>query len=91
MPKKTKKQKILAEKRRHVSHQTSSHPMISSAPTTSTSPSVFSFQASAHKPSNNSNDQGSTELSVIRHDLFKTIMLAIAAISIELVLYWKYV
>ncbi len=79
MPKKTRKQKILADKRRHdvgVSSDT-------------TSPASFQFKASAivTKPATPENIE---ELLAIRTDITKTIVLAALAIGAEFIVYWRY-
>ncbi len=79
MPKKTKKQKILADQRRqqtHVHLETSS-------------PVSFQFQLTPTKPKYEA-PQNDAELTAVRADITKTIGLAILAIAIELVVYWRY-
>jgi hypothetical protein len=74
MPKKTKREKILAEHRRNVSH-------------TDGSSSSYSFQIPQKQKEIIA---GNThELHVIQHDLMRTLILAAIAVCIELVLYWK--
>lgn len=76
MPKKTKKQKLRAEERHH------------DVSTESVAPVVFNFRA---EPQNDSkNIEEVHELAAIRSDLTRTIVLAIMAISIELVVYWRF-
>jgi hypothetical protein len=74
MPKKTKKEKILAEQRRH-------------SPLPSISQNAFAFrvaQKDTIQPQPNTE-----ELTVIRHDLIRTIILALVAVGIELGIYTK--
>jgi hypothetical protein len=75
MPKKTKRQKILAERRRVVT-QTESIPS-----------SSFSYQVTETPIVSTSGDV--TELAIIQHDLVRTIIFAFIAIAIEVGIYWK--
>ncbi|HUD20374.1 MAG TPA: hypothetical protein VMR81_08075 [Patescibacteria group bacterium] len=87
MPKKTRREKILAEQRRKAPA-----PGRSFAPATTQSttlaPGTFSFQASPHISSERVEKPDTQELSVIQHDLTKTIILAAIAIGLELGAYW---
>lgn len=84
MPKKTKREKIIAELRRHSTSP--SHPLEHRDIAEPVRP-AFAFQASAK---NTASLQSNTEeLTVIRHDLLRTIILALIAVGIELSIYWK--
>jgi hypothetical protein len=76
MPKKTKRQKILARQRRHIQLTPSS--------VTPTVSATFRFQESHApvKPIETVDDR--EELDVIRKDLTKTLILAVIAVVIEL-------
>jgi len=76
MPKKTREQKIRAQ-RRHQTH-------ILASPTAVT----FEFRPTNQSISRNSEDI--QELATIRIDLMRTIVLAAIAITIELVVYWSF-
>lgn len=88
MPKKTKREKIQAEKRRHLSYVASSTPLSQNKPATIVSPQTFTFQTSDTTPAYHDVASDRQELTIIRHDLLKTIILAIIAIGIELGIYW---
>jgi hypothetical protein len=74
MPKKTKREKMIAELRRHSLSPQVAHP-------------VFAFQSSAKNTA--SLQSNIEELTIIRHDLIRTIILALIAVGIELTIYWK--
>ena len=79
MPKKTKRQKILAEQRRHI-------PSVQIPGTIAPSPE-FHFQES-HAPAKSvENTDDREDLTVIQKDLTKTLILAAIAIIIELGVY----
>lgn len=101
MPKKTKKEKIIAEYRRKL-QTVSGNP----APKVETYQSVVSEKSpnsSSIQPTYQLNTQQTVseqrtsqtsaidlhDLIAIRHDLIKTILLAAATISVELLLYWR--
>ena len=87
MPNKTKRQKILAEKRRHTTSTLSSNAPSVPVPEINTPAPVFRFQGS-HVPSipaDTAYDR--EELTVIQKDLTKTLILALIAILIELGMY----
>jgi hypothetical protein len=75
MPRKTKREKILAEHRRIVTH------------TGTPSSSSYTFQTTGATEATTIKD--TQELRVIQHDLIRTVILSIIAISVELGLYWK--
>ncbi len=79
MPKKTKRQKLLADNRRHQSNVS----------VETSSPVSFQFKATVGsvKPHTPENTQ---ELIAVRNDITKTIILAALAIGAELIVYWKY-
>jgi hypothetical protein len=87
MPKKTKRQKILAQLRRH--RQLTPSSVIPSVQNRESDPPVspFHFQVTQTpgKPVENVDDK--EELIVIKKDLTKTLILALIAIVIELGLY----
>lgn len=82
MPKKTKREKIIADYRKKLQrvqqlHQSSSVP---------TNPS--SFTARTHTSISAARSDRETELAYIKHDLAKTLMLATLAIAGEVALFW---
>lgn len=86
MPKKTKREKIIAEYRRKIQLTRAS---------SSTSPSPvhsYTFQPlTANTTMHQTVPMGeTTDLTTIRKDLIKTLLLAVAAISVEIGLYWKF-
>jgi len=87
MPKKTKRQKILAELRRHTTlTQTANAPSVP-VPETHTPSPVFRFQGS-HAPAKSVDTAyDREELAVIQKDLTKTLIFALIAIVIELGVY----
>ncbi len=78
MPKKSKKEKILADLRRRVYTE---EPSVS--PT-------FQFQMKKEQvaPAQTSSLQHSSELTAIKRGLSKTVILAAMAIAIEVLIYW---
>ena len=88
MPKKTKREKLLADKHRHMSLSSPSYSSISPSPAVNVQSQTFSYHASEMKVSQKAVKEDNVELSIIRHDLLKTIILAIIAIGIELGTYW---
>jgi len=87
MPKKTRRQKILAQQRRHIQSTPSSVSPSSYVPQTNIPSVTFQFQPS-HTPVKvieNSDDR--EELTVIKKDLTKTLILAMIAIAIELIVH----
>jgi hypothetical protein len=84
MPKKTKREKIIAELRRR--NQSPSRPFEPRDAVQAPS-SAFAFRASSK---DTVGAQSNTEeLTVIRHDLIRTIIFALVAVGIELGIYWK--
>jgi hypothetical protein len=87
MPKKTKKQKMLADLRR-VTHHPSTE--VTSSPRTPDTQSAFTFRLTGldtkHPSAVPAEDK--QELIVIKRDLFYTIVLAAMAIAIELGVYY---
>lgn len=79
MPTKTKKEKLLAQQRRK------SIPIV----TNSTFLSISLVQLPTIAITREKSDMTHAEdLSLVRHDVVKTILLGLVAISIELVMYW---
>lgn len=76
MPKRTKKQKLRAQGR----HQLPVQPL--------STPIIFQFQSSVKIDTKQS--ENVQELMAIREDLFRTIVLAIVIIGIELSVYWRF-
>jgi hypothetical protein len=84
MPKKTKREKIIAEQRRHsVSPSHSFEHRDTQEPTRP----AFAFRASSNDTA--SSQSNTEELTIIRHDLLRTIIFALIAVGIELSIYWK--
>ncbi len=83
MPKKTRREKILAEQRRKAPSPERSFPSVTAQNAIQT-PGTFSFQASPHLIPRHIEEPDTHELSVIQHDLTKTVILAAIAIFIEL-------
>ena len=88
MPKKTRKQKIRAEHRHSV--------FIPAVPAPSSTASVgktlqraYEFQASNPKKQELRTVQQHQELVAIRSDVTRTLILAAAALTIELIIYWQ--
>ena len=93
MPKKTKREKILAEYRRKISAFTPSvHVSAPKESLTSMTPSpfqsVFTYQKK-ESPIPAINSVLQEEYKTIRKDLAKTLILACVMVSIELAVYWK--
>jgi hypothetical protein len=95
MPKRTKREKLLAEKHRSSNHP-SSVPVAQTASADSQKPSnteLFSYklpslqQAPINQHAYSVVD--TAEFSSIKKDILKTVLLAACAIVIELLLYWK--
>src|SRR5258706_9533955 len=89
MPKKSKKEKIIAEQKRKLHVHL---PLASSAITSGAEQQAPTFQFQLTKkqptypPAQTYSDQA--ELIAIKRDLTKTLVLAFIAVSIELALYW---
>ena len=79
MPKKSKKEKILADLRRRVRTEQSLE-----------APPTFRFQVKkeAVAPAHTQKPQQSSELTAIKRDLYKTCILATLAIAAEVIIYW---
>jgi uncharacterized membrane protein len=94
MPKKTKKEKLIAEARRII--RESQMPGKSVSPVVKSVNNPEQTQKSAYQwTTDKSNYSAKTqndelEFSVIRKDLIKTIVLASAAVLVELMLFWKF-
>lgn len=86
MPKKTKRQKVLADRRHSISL-----PSISLDEKRPESPQTptFQFQSLTTKVQTR-NGEGISELAAIQRDLVKTIVLATLAVGIELLVYWRF-
>ncbi len=90
MPKKTKKQKILAERRRKNITPLISYSLQTNKISEPTVQPAFSFQPSQQiHHSQPQVETDTTELPVIKHDLMKTLILAFIAFSIEIGIYWQ--
>ena len=87
MPKKTKKQKMLADKR-HINFSPVSEEYVKPSPDSPSSTFQFQMTASAAKRLHDA--ESPEELAVIRHDLVRTILFAAIAIGTEFVLYWRF-
>jgi hypothetical protein len=87
MPKKSKKEKILADYRRKVQTQQSLTAHIPTLVKEDVSPNFqFQFKNEARVPVQQHNEN-TTELIAIKHDLSKTFILATLAIAAEIVIY----
>lgn len=85
MPKKTRKEKLRADKR-HVTVSPATSPSDPpSGPTDS-----FAFRYQPRSPGKTNPVDANNDLAAIRHDIVKTILLAAAAIGVELIIYWKF-
>jgi hypothetical protein len=84
MPKKTRRQKILAKKRRHFLSAVTpnSQPIQTPSPT-----ATFHFNVSHEPIKSVSSADDREELTVIKKDLTKTLVFALIAVAIELGLY----
>lgn len=87
MPKRTRKEKFLAERRRLTATPVAAHADSSGSPST-TPASTFQFQAVQVKKARLSEAEDTAELSVITRDLGKTLILAVIAIAVEVFIYW---
>ena len=87
MPKKTKKEKILAVQRRRLPSS-----IVSTASSVEHSQSqqpLYQFKNSSEKKVQQAIQEYAVELTTIKNDLYKTITLALIAFSVELYLYWQ--
>lgn len=87
MPKKTRKEKILAQARRSAVPIAMSRPA-APGPSTPISASYSFREPLIDKKHQKQNNEEVIELSAIKSDLYKTILIAIGAFGIELYLYW---
>jgi len=87
MPKKTKKQKILAQQRRHLQLTPSSISPSADVEQTNVSSVTFQYQPSQVLEKTIENPKDREDLTVIRKDLTKTLILAAIAIAVELVVH----
>jgi hypothetical protein len=89
MPKKSRKEKIIADLRRRVQTQQISTTHIPTLVKEET-PTTFRFQVKneAETPVREQVQQNSSELTAIKRDLYKTFILAALAISAEVIIYW---
>jgi hypothetical protein len=94
MPKKTKKEKLIAEARRIIRESQLPGKSISTVAKTVNHPELAqksAYQWTTDKTIYSTKTQtDELEFSVIRKDLIKTIVLASAAILVELMLFWKF-
>lgn len=93
MPKKTKKEKIIAEYRRRMQSTITTSAKSVSKSSLSASPTIpprntFHFTSVESSPSKTITNSD-TELKTIKLDLAKTIFLAAIAILVELILSWQ--
>src|SRR5688572_30372415 len=89
MPKKSKKEKIIAEQKRRLHPHNPVTPQVLMDSAVQQSP-TFKFQLNKKHiiPSVETTYSDQTELTAIKHDLTKTLILAFVAVSAELALYW---
>jgi hypothetical protein len=94
MPKKTKKEKLIAEARRIIQESHTSGKSLSPVEKTVNQHELepkTSYQWASNKTSNLAKNQNDDlEFAAIRKDLLKTIILAGTAVAIELALFWKF-
>ena len=87
MPKRTKREKLLAQSRRHTVTTLPSSSQVASADTQEQHP-AFTYQiTNTPAQKEQMKDANTEELPIIRHDLVKTVILALCAIGIELTVY----
>ncbi len=102
MPKKTKKEKIIAEYRRKLQTVAGTPPtrkeethqafVTEKSPRTSSVQPVYQLDKQQNVSEKGNSETSTIELHdliAIRHDLIKTVLLAAATISVELLLYWR--
>lgn len=89
MPKKSKREKIIAEQKRKRHTLTPVTPQVFMDSAVQQA-SIFKFQLNKKHiaPPVEKIYSDQTELTAIKHDLTKTLILAFVAVSIELALYW---
>jgi hypothetical protein len=93
MPKKTKKEKILAEARRIVRHHESIQSLEITPKTANVveSKNPYTFSPGSVRMTNAKISAADiSEFSIIRKDLIKTVILTVAAVFLELVIYWQF-
>jgi hypothetical protein len=89
MPKKSKKEKILADIRRRAHTEQSLTAHIPSLVKEETSPTFrFQVKKEATTPARKHIQENTTELTAIKRDLYKTFILATMAIAAEVIIYW---
>lgn len=86
MPKKTRKDKIMAERRRQ--RQSVTSPQTSALQHASPTSPTYTFVSPADKKMQQTIAERSVELVSIQRDLLKTIILAALAFGVELYIYW---
>jgi hypothetical protein len=84
MPKKTRKDKIMAQRRRTSAQPLQTTPVQSSSIATP----LYTFRSTSEKKLQQTIEERSVELVTIKRDLYKTIILAAIAFSAELYIYW---
>ncbi len=90
MPKKTKKEKIIAEYRRRIASTINTHTTTTAPTPLSANPVANTFHFAPVQSHNlRLTPDSSTELKTIKADLRKTVFLAAIAILIELILSWQ--
>ena len=89
MPKKSKKEKILADLRRRVRTEQSLTAHIPTPVKEEISPTFrFQLKKEANAPMYTQEPHHSSELIAIKRDLYKTCILATLAIAAEVIIYW---
>ena len=89
MPKKSKKEKILADLRRRARTEQSLTTRIPTLVKEETSPTFrFRVKKEVEPPVHTPGPQQTTELAAIKRDLYKTFILAAMAIAAEVIIYW---
>jgi hypothetical protein len=86
MPKKTKREKMLADRRHSFVQPLEINPSI---PAGSSPSSAFQFRATTAKTHAHAHTD-TQELRAIQLDITKTIILAVAALAIEFAVYWQF-
>lgn len=89
MPKKSKKEKILADLRRRVRTEQSLTTHVPTLVKEEVSPTFrFQLKKEADMPVRQQVQQNSSELTAIKRGLYKTFILATLAIAAEVIIYW---
>lgn len=89
MPKKSKKEKILADLRRRAHTEQALMTHIPTLVKEEASPTFrFQVKKEANTPTRAMGSGQTTELTAIKRDLYKTFILATLAIAAEVIIYW---